>query len=132
MSWYSDPQLFIYSYAYVHRVRKEFGINPVVTNDIINNEHENLNFSKHLSLGTNKESDYNAFNASFPSSGITKFINSQGLVINWDGAEQTGYWSREEQNSHFWNLPGITKQKSVGKSVTEQALEERVSALEAK
>ncbi|KAI3891769.1 hypothetical protein MKX03_020907, partial [Papaver bracteatum] len=68
---------------------------------------EVLNFSKHLSLGNNKESDFDAFRASFPVSGIFKFINCKGLVIDWDYAQQTGTWSHEDLNSPFWSLPGI-------------------------
>ncbi|MCL7041939.1 hypothetical protein MKW94_023580 [Papaver nudicaule] len=86
MSWYTDPQLFIYSYDAVnfnvYRVTKEFGINPFVP----------------------------------------------GWVINWNQGALKGTWSREEPNSAFWSLPGITKPKSE----TELALEEKVTLLEAK
>ncbi|KAI3881072.1 hypothetical protein MKX03_015702, partial [Papaver bracteatum] len=133
MSWYRDPQLFIYgAYPtfYIFRVTKEFGINPVANNDF--RQEAQLSFSTHLSLSNNKESDFDSFKATFvPKSGIHKFANSQGLVINWDpSSKQTGYWSSEGLDSPFWSLPGITVAKP--KSVTEQALEEKVSALEAR
>ncbi|KAI3987211.1 hypothetical protein MKX01_031695 [Papaver californicum] len=117
MSWYKDFQLFIYSFTSVIRVTKEFGINPILISDF--NEQEELNFSKHLSLVNNKESDFDDFKASFPTYGIYKLTNSQGLVINWDQRNGIGTWSREERSSPFWSLPGI-----------EQALKGRV--LEAK
>ncbi|KAI3951375.1 hypothetical protein MKW92_048263, partial [Papaver armeniacum] len=78
-------------------------------------EVEVLNFSEHLSLGNNKESDFDAFRASFPVSGIFKLINSRGLVINWDYAKQTGTWSHEELNSPFWSLPGILPEPILAK-----------------
>ncbi|KAI3983018.1 hypothetical protein MKX01_004895, partial [Papaver californicum] len=85
-------------------------------------------FSKHLSFVNNKESDFYVFKASFPTSGIFKFINSQGLVINWDAGKHTGTWSHEELNSPFWSLPCITKQKSVTELLADnQALEEENS-----
>ncbi|KAI3853158.1 hypothetical protein MKW92_024046 [Papaver armeniacum] len=55
---------------------------------------------EHLSLVNNKESDFDASKATFPVPGINMFINSQGLVINWDASiKQTGTWSLEEPNS---------------------------------
>ncbi|MCL7048519.1 hypothetical protein MKW94_000577 [Papaver nudicaule] len=130
MSWYTDPQLFIFSYDavyfYVYRVTKKFGINPVLPSDY--SYQEDLTFSKHLNLGNNRESDYDAFKAAFPKSGIRNYINRQGWVVNWDLGISRGTWSREEPNSPFWSLPGITKQKSA----TGEALEEKVSVLEAK
>ncbi|KAI3881069.1 hypothetical protein MKX03_015699, partial [Papaver bracteatum] len=108
MSWYRDPQLFIIcganSHFYVYRITKQFGT-PVVEDD--RTEREKLSFSKHLSLDSNRESDSVAFKATFPTSGIRKHRNSQGLVINWDGGNKTGTWSREDLNTAFWKLPGI-------------------------
>ncbi|MCL7026349.1 hypothetical protein MKW94_026192 [Papaver nudicaule] len=131
MSWYTDPQLFIHSpnavRFYVYRVTKEFGINPLVRADF-SLQADDLTFSKHLYLGDNRESDYDAFKATFPKSEIKKFINCEGWVINWDVKAQTGTWSREEPNSPFWGLPGITKKKSA----TEEVLEKKVSELEEK
>ncbi|RZC67855.1 hypothetical protein C5167_011538, partial [Papaver somniferum] len=43
---------------------------------------------EHLSLVNNKEIDFDAFKATFPVSGINKFINSQGLVINRDASSK--------------------------------------------
>ncbi|KAI3881077.1 hypothetical protein MKX03_015707, partial [Papaver bracteatum] len=93
-----------------------------------------LSFLKHLSLGNDKETDFDAFKASFPDSVIYKFINSQGLVIDWDFAKQRGTWSREEPNSPFWSLPGITKQESITEQLLadKQALAEENSELKAK
>ncbi|KAI3881079.1 hypothetical protein MKX03_015709, partial [Papaver bracteatum] len=124
MSWYTNPQLFIYSYTHVYKVTKKIGINPIALSDL--KEGKEFSFSKHLSLENNKESDFKTFKASFPKSGMFKAINCEGLVINWDHTKQTGAWSREEQDTSFWSLPGITKQKSL----TEQALEKKVSDLE--
>ncbi|KAI3888167.1 hypothetical protein MKX03_020565 [Papaver bracteatum] len=63
---------------------------------------------EHLSLVNNKESDFNTFKATFPVSGINKFISCQGLVITWDASsKQTGTWSHEEPNSPFWSLLGV-------------------------
>ncbi|MCL7025062.1 hypothetical protein MKW94_006116 [Papaver nudicaule] len=130
MSWYTDPQLFIYSYDAVnfnvYRVTKEVGINPFLPGDHTSQGY--LTFSKHLYLGNNRESDYDAFKATFPKSEPHKFINCQGWVINWVYGTAKGTWSREEPNSPFWNLPGITKPKSE----TDLALEEKVTLLEAK
>ncbi|KAI3881071.1 hypothetical protein MKX03_015701, partial [Papaver bracteatum] len=133
MSWYTDTQLFIVygtdSQFYVRRVTKEYGSSPIAGNDL--KEYELLSFSKHLSLGNNKESDFDAFKASFKSgnSGNQKYINSQGFVINF--ASGTGTWTREEQNTPFWSLPGITKQKSFTELLADkQALEGKVSDLE--
>ncbi|KAI3891764.1 hypothetical protein MKX03_020902 [Papaver bracteatum] len=106
MSWYTDPQLFIDTFVYVYRITKEIGVNPIVASDL--KEVETLNFSKHLSFLDNKESDFDDFKATFRTSGITKFINSQGLVINWDHENKTGTWAREDIDSPFWSLPGIS------------------------
>ncbi|KAI3971768.1 hypothetical protein MKW92_020784, partial [Papaver armeniacum] len=128
MSWYRDPQLFIYQFVAIHRVTVEFGIRPVVTSDL--KEGENLSFSKHLSLlGHNKEGDFDAFKASFPKSGNGKFINNQGLVFDWP----SGTWSHEEPNSPFWSLPGITKPKSSATLLANnQALADENAELKAK
>ncbi|KAI3968334.1 hypothetical protein MKW92_052323, partial [Papaver armeniacum] len=131
MSWYRDPQLFIFGHTEssfsVYRITKGFSSSPIGTGDY-KSEGE-LNFSTHLWLGKNKESDFNAFKASFkPESGIYKFINSHGLVIYWDNGNRIGVWSREEPNSPIWSLPGITQQKSS----TEQALVEENTDLKAK
>lgn len=126
MSWYTNPQLFIYSSTYVYKVTKKFGINPISKSDL--EDIKVLSFSEHLSMDNNKESDFKDFKASFPKSGMFKAINCEGLVINWDKTKKTGAWSREEQDSPFWSLPGITKPKSE----TEQALAGKVSDLEAK
>lgn len=128
MSWYRDPQLFIYQFVAVHRITVEFGIRTVVSNDL--KEGEILSFSKHLSLGNNKEGDFDAFKASFPQSEstTTKFINCRGLVINWP----SGTWSLEEPNSPFWSLPGITKPNSVIQQAENQALAKENSDLKEK
>ncbi|KAI3973508.1 hypothetical protein MKW92_017187, partial [Papaver armeniacum] len=84
-------------------------------------------FHEHLFLGNNRESDYDAFKASFPMhQPMTKHTNCQGLVIYWDTEKQVAVWSREEPDSPFWSLPGIKKPKSE----TELALERKVSDLE--
>ncbi|KAI3881074.1 hypothetical protein MKX03_015704, partial [Papaver bracteatum] len=136
MSWYRDPQLFIYSsikpFFYVFRITKKFGSSPIVEED--QERVGILNFSEHLSLGSNKDSDYDAFKATFPYSGIYKLINSQGLVINWDFDKEIGSWSREDINSPFWSLPGITRQSLPGiaqqKPVTEEAIAQQKSVPE--
>ncbi|KAI3940835.1 hypothetical protein MKW92_014395, partial [Papaver armeniacum] len=124
MSWYRDPQLFISSSDkssfWVYRITKESSSSPIGPADF--NYGGRLVFSEHLSLGNNKESDYDAFKAtfSFPMNCV-KYINSQGFVINWDDSKRTSYWSREDTNSPFWSLPGIG-----------QALQGRVSDLKVK
>ncbi|MCL7044827.1 hypothetical protein MKW94_002472 [Papaver nudicaule] len=136
MAWYKDPQSFILGFTsgfYLIRVAKEFSNDLIKGSDRSNYDGSgNLSFSQlfsqYLYLGYNKESDYDAFKATFPQSGnLFKHINSQGLVITWDYAKQTGTWSKEEPDSPFWSLPGITKPKSV----IEQALEKKKEALEA-
>ncbi|XP_026434790.1 golgin subfamily A member 6-like protein 7 [Papaver somniferum] len=121
MSWYKDPQLFIFrgadSLFRIVRIKKETGI-LVLLSDLA--DLESLDFSKHLSLGHNKDDDYAAFKSSFPQN-ILKFVNSQGVVVNWDGQKYSGTWSREEIKSPFYNLPTF-----------QQALQRKVSELEAK
>lgn len=131
MSWYRDPQLFIYkehdNLFYVARIIQEYSNIPMSG---FNTSHERLDFSKHLSTGDNKESDFDAFKSSFPSSTtLAKFINNQGLVINWNG--KVGTWSHEGENMPFYSLPGISKKESVTELLADkQALEEKISSLE--
>ncbi|MCL7037365.1 hypothetical protein MKW94_029166 [Papaver nudicaule] len=117
MSWYRDPELFIYywdsSYGYgIGRIRKSYNT-PLGGGDITYEEGQ-LNFSKHLSLGNNSESDYAALkshllkNADVVTHENVKYVNCQGLVVNCSYQKSPGTWSRvEELNSIFYSLPGI-------------------------
>ncbi|KAI3938862.1 hypothetical protein MKW92_012485 [Papaver armeniacum] len=72
---------------------------------------EKLDFSKHLSLGNNKKSDYDALKSWLDEDigrRITKLVNCQGVVVYWDFFDRTGTWSQvEEHDSIFYRLPGI-------------------------
>ncbi|MCL7029081.1 hypothetical protein MKW94_026578 [Papaver nudicaule] len=133
MSWYTDPQLFINFYCqnpsqfyWVDRIAKKYDV-PLSRGDISCTEE--LDFCKHLSLGYNKESDYDAFKSSLAEFAypISKLVNCQGLVVHWDNNKQSGTWSRvEEHDSIFYCLPGIKKPSGWAERL---ALEERISKL---
>lgn len=173
MSWYSNPQLFIYlwksddnnysqfrvySFAKVTGTTRFSYDDPLTEDDIWENS---FDFSEYLCPDSNKESDFLSAFGSFEfetSVGISKLINSQGLVVNWDSTKQTGTFSREELNSPFWSLPGVKTPEmlmfengALGKEKSElkannskleeeckrikkgkESLEEKVSDLEAK
>ncbi|KAI3842611.1 hypothetical protein MKX03_027275 [Papaver bracteatum] len=141
MSWYTDPQLFMcylggsYGY-YVYRVIKKYDV-PLVNGDLTSGER--LDFSKHLSLGNNKESDYDALKSCLaknvtgpPYYENVKFVNCQGLVGHWDNNKRSGIWSTqvEELTSIINSLPGIVINPCDTKLAEKlQALEKKNSEL---
>ncbi|KAI3983043.1 hypothetical protein MKX01_035324, partial [Papaver californicum] len=112
MSWYTNPKLFLYCHGsrrryHIYRIVQKHNV-PLLAGDFKNGER--LDFSKHLSLGNNKESDYDALKSWLDEIGptITRYVNCQGLVVYWDNRSSTGSWSRVEENeSIFYSLPGI-------------------------
>ncbi|KAI3957044.1 hypothetical protein MKW92_006144, partial [Papaver armeniacum] len=133
MSWYTNPKLFLYCHGsrrryHIYRIVQKYNV-PLLAADFKNGE--KLDFSKHLSLGNNKESDYDALKSWLDEIGpiITKYVNCQGLVVYWDNRSSTGSWSRvEEDDSIFYNLPGIINPYGI-KLAEKQADEKRISEL---
>ncbi|MCL7051738.1 hypothetical protein MKW94_020118 [Papaver nudicaule] len=129
MSWYRDPQLFINCRGsdrkyFIDRIVKMYNV-PLSQGD--NTGPENLDFSKHLFLGDNKESDYDAFKSSLAEivNPITKFVNCLGFVVTWDETKKIGTWSRVEENdSIFYSLPGVINPHATA------SLEKKISELE--
>lgn len=134
MSWYTDPTLFIYhwdsSYGYwVSRITKKYNV-PLTEGDVV--LQEKLDFSKHLYLGNNKESDYDALKSSLAENSFelnsqnVKYVNCQGLVVYWNFSQpESGIWSRVDENdSDFYSLPGIITVK-----LAEQVVERKISEL---
>lgn len=115
MSWFRDPQLFIVceldmqQQFYVVRVKKEFGSHIAGKSDLITGDCEELDFSKHLSFGNNRESDFTHF-LCYWSTCFCKFINSQGWVITCTEFmyPESYTWSREKLDSPFYRLPGLS------------------------
>lgn len=139
MSWYTDPELFVSYYApnyeyYIDRIVKNYNI-PLIYGDI--SGVEELNFSKHLSLGHNKESDYDDLKSSLATNYVDKrikFVNCQGLVVDWDETRRVGTWSRVEEHDWidciFYSLPGFEEQMNLEED-DRQALQTQVSDLTA-
>ncbi|MCL7039601.1 hypothetical protein MKW94_025131 [Papaver nudicaule] len=85
MSWYTDPELFLsywsssFGYA-ITRVVIKYNV-PLSNRDLA--VVQKLDFSKHLFLGNNKESDYDALKASLAKDRTVShnFVNCQGLEL---------------------------------------------------
>ncbi|KAI3994706.1 hypothetical protein MKX01_002322 [Papaver californicum] len=109
MSWHTDPELFMYywnpSYGYgIGRIKKKY--NDYLQHGDITYEEGQLNFSRHLCLGNNKETDYAALknilatNADVISFENVMYVNCQGLVVHCSyKTYASGRWSY---------IPGIT------------------------
>ncbi|KAI3938865.1 hypothetical protein MKW92_012488 [Papaver armeniacum] len=113
MSWYRDPKLFLRCKGskhrfHVYRIEKKYSV-PLYRGDF--GTSVVLDFSRHLSLGHNRETDYDALKSWLNEDGsVTKYVNCQGLVIYWINYSDCsfGTWSRvEEKDSVFYSLPGI-------------------------
>ncbi|MCL7051561.1 hypothetical protein MKW94_024848 [Papaver nudicaule] len=134
MSWYTNPTLFLYCHGstrsfHICRIVQKYNV-PLFSDDFKNGE--KLDFSRHLSLGCNKESDYDALKSWLDETApITKYVNCQGLVVYWDYRNTVGTWSRvEEDESIFYSLPGITNPSDT-KLAEKQADKEKISELAA-
>ncbi|KAI3938864.1 hypothetical protein MKW92_012487 [Papaver armeniacum] len=137
MSWYRDPKLFLTYRAsierfYINRIMKKYNV-PLYKEyfDTL----AVLDFSRHLSLGHNQESDYDALKSWFKEDyGVTKYVNCQGLVIYWINYSDfsLGTWSRVEENdSVFYSLPGIFNPYEI-KLAEKRADERKISDLKDK
>lgn len=108
MSWYRDPQLFIDSDGYsgfnVYRVTEELLVGTVLTSGSFKDAGR-YSFFEHLSLGSNKPSDYDAFVSDLKDGNKLRVANSQGFVATFNGTEFI--LSRQLPNSPFYSLPGI-------------------------
>ncbi|MCL7042486.1 hypothetical protein MKW94_028646, partial [Papaver nudicaule] len=113
MSWYTDPELFLYHWdtCSIVRITKKYNV-PLVNKDI--KDVGDLDFSKHLSLGDNEESDYDALKSILTKNSFRAnpkklmYVNCQGLVVYLDYLRGTGTWSREEEiDSVINSLPAI-------------------------
>ncbi|MCL7051740.1 hypothetical protein MKW94_020120 [Papaver nudicaule] len=139
MSWYTNPKLFLYCHGstrsfHICRIVQKYNV-PLFSDDFKNGE--KLDFSRHLSLGCNKESDYDALRSWLDETApITKYVNCQGLVVHWDYRNTVGTWSRvEEDDSIFYSVTGITnpsdtrlaEKKADKKKISE--LDEDISSL---
>lgn len=143
MSFFSDPELFLVwgrtmgLKFFIFRIQRKPGC-PVVPEDTGN--YEVLNFSEHLSLPHNKESDYDNLFAYLTRN--DKFVNCRGLVINWftpNDQFKSSYsysWSPELLNLSSYGIHALaTHQENESdardreKAEKLQALEKRVSDL---
>ncbi|KAI3977112.1 hypothetical protein MKX01_042802 [Papaver californicum] len=131
MSWYIDPQLFLrYNVSkrkyYIYRIQKKYNV-PLSHGDIM--KIEKLEFSKHLSLGSNQESDYDALKHWLNESCHYKFVNCQGLVAYRGNVDCPGTWARvEEDDSIFYSLPGIINPSEI-KLAEKRDVEIKISEL---
>ncbi|KAI3842617.1 hypothetical protein MKX03_027281 [Papaver bracteatum] len=133
MSWYADPELFLCFWGssrgyFIDRIVKKYNV-PLQAGDV--KYAAELDFSKHLSLGNNKESDYDALKSSLAKilPPNTKLVNCQGLVVLWDNTKLSGTWSRiEEYDSSFYSLPGI-QNPSEAVLDEKQSVEKKISEL---
>ncbi|KAI3842614.1 hypothetical protein MKX03_027278 [Papaver bracteatum] len=130
MPWYRNPRLFLYCSRhrfFIYRIVQKYNV-PIFSEDFENGE--KLDFSRHLSLGNNQESDYDALK-SWLNEGDrgNKYVNCQGLVIYWlSGRDCPGTWSRVEEDDYiFFSLPGIINPYEV-KLAEKQADEQKISA----
>ncbi|KAI3957043.1 hypothetical protein MKW92_006143 [Papaver armeniacum] len=130
MSWYRDPQLFLrckgWKHMYhIYRIEKKYNV-PLFSHDF--KISTLVDFSRHLSLGYNQESDYDALKSWFREYGLHKYVNCQGLVIYRNYGDYPSTWSRvEEHDSIFYSLPGIINPYEI-KLAEKQADEKKISA----
>lgn len=102
MSFFSDPELYIVwgrqmgFKFYMFRVKTKPGC-PFIWGEFC--DYEVLNFSKHLSLPHNQETDFQSLFSYL--SKIDKFVNCQGLVINWFSDDP------EPFNTYSWSPEGL-------------------------
>ncbi|XP_026438947.1 uncharacterized protein LOC113337497 isoform X1 [Papaver somniferum] len=132
MAWYKDPQLYISRETpglKLYRMKEPIGT-PIALSGII--DYGFLDYSKHLSLANNKESDFDAFLSSIQFDGVTfKLINCQGWVVYQMASNYYHLtWAREPLNSPFYRLPGINTPETE-LLAQKEALDRRVSILEA-
>ncbi|KAI3842612.1 hypothetical protein MKX03_027276 [Papaver bracteatum] len=137
MSWYRDPKLFLRCKGsehrfHINRIDKKYNV-PLYGGDF--NNSAVIDFSRHLSLGHNQESDYEALKSWLNEDGkVTKYVNCQGLVIYRICYSDCniGTWSRVEENdSTFYSLPGIMNPYEI-KLAEKRADEKKISDLEDK
>ncbi|KAI3997329.1 hypothetical protein MKX01_003132 [Papaver californicum] len=131
MAWYKDPQLYICRETpglKLYRMKEPIGT-PIALSGII--DYGFLDYSKHLSLANNKESDFDAFLSSIKFDGVTfKLINCQGWVVYQMVSNYHHFtWAREPLNSPFYRLPGINSPETV-LLAQKEALDRRVFILE--
>ncbi|XP_026429648.1 uncharacterized protein LOC113326058 [Papaver somniferum] len=110
MSWYRDPQLFIY-YKFPHFrvcwVNKELNKGAEISDDHIS-DREFYHFPKHLCLGSNKESDYAEFfsDLKIQHENIKdRMINCQGWEANRPYNFKYYYLTRADLDKPFYRLP---------------------------
>lgn len=108
MSWYTDPHLFIYTksiFECVYRIKEIVPIGTTFTlHDFTDSDADCYDFSKHLSLGYNEESDYDSFFEDLWMRPAETMINSQGLVATPD-CQGNFYMAREDLDKPFYSLP---------------------------
>lgn len=119
MSWYRDPELFIGYLLGVYgtvRIVKKYDV-TLRRGDIDLSDPGKFYFPKHLYLGDNKESDYDAlkFNlATVVAEDIAKFVNYQGLVVLLNYTEGSGTWTREKElTSIISGLPSVPQPETI-------------------
>lgn len=104
MSFFSDPELYLgwgrqmgYKF-YIFRVQTKPGY-PFVSGEFC--DYEVLDFSKHLSLPHNKETDFESLFSYL--SKMDMFVNCQGIVINWFSSNN----NQMAYNSYSWSPGGL-------------------------
>ncbi|XP_026425251.1 uncharacterized protein LOC113321582 [Papaver somniferum] len=130
MAWYKDPQLYICRETpglKLYRMKEPIGT-PIALSGII--DYGFLDYSKHLCLANNKESDFNVFLSSIKFDGVTfKLINCQGWVVYQMVSNYHHFtWAREPLSSPFYRLPGIHTPEAV-LLAEKEALNRKVSKL---
>ncbi|KAI3938863.1 hypothetical protein MKW92_012486 [Papaver armeniacum] len=135
MSWHRDPELFICHWSStigwkIYRIKKKYNV-PLLSREI--SDGEELNFDKHLSTGTNKESDYDtlkSYLAKTRNEKILKFINCQGLVAYWNKKTRQASWATQVEDVTLIvnSLPAgnITNPSDI-KLAEKRAAEEKIS-----
>ncbi|MCL7051737.1 hypothetical protein MKW94_020117 [Papaver nudicaule] len=132
MSWHSDPQLFMFHLGTnynvefrINRIVKKYNV-PLVTQDF--RGLEELNFSRHLSLGNNfnKESDYDALKAILVKNSYQ--VNKKKMMeVNCQGlnSELVAENSLLKQNSakEVTNLQEQNHEKNAKQALEKQVLE---------
>lgn len=130
MSWLKDPQVFIYvvnGEINFCSVNKQLTVGTKLQIPGDNSKGEDYDFSRHLSLGINKERDYAAFLSYVKAKPESTLINCQGLVAY----RAQGYLlSREDSNSPVYSLQGILIASIDAQQRQKQTLERKVSGLE--
>ncbi|RZC85446.1 hypothetical protein C5167_041629 [Papaver somniferum] len=135
MSWYGNPNCFLRCKGpkhrfHIYKIQKKFSV-PLNSGDF--DTSAVLDFSRHLSLGHNQESDYDVLKSWLNADGcVNKYVNCQGLVIYRNYGDSPSTWSRVEENdSTFYNLPGITNPYEI-KLAKKRADEKKISDLQDK